>query len=89
MLKVVDSAVPIACWSCSVAHNDSTLFCPHCSKIQPASGDFFQVFSLGRGFQVDLPPSKTSFTASAASCTPTASPVPPNRNVNGAWQTRR
>jgi molecular chaperone HscB len=54
MLKVVDSAVPIACWSCSVAHNDSTLFCPHCSKIQPASGDFFQVFSLGRGFQVDL-----------------------------------
>ena len=35
MLKVIDSAVPVACWSCSVAHNASTLFCPHCSKIQP------------------------------------------------------
>jgi molecular chaperone HscB len=55
MLKFADSAVPVACWSCSVAHNDSTLFCPHCSKIQPAAaGDFFQVFSLERGFQVDL-----------------------------------
>jgi molecular chaperone HscB len=56
MLKVLDSAVPIACWSCSVGHNDSTLFCPHCSKIQPPpGGDFFQVFGLGRGFQIDLP----------------------------------
>src|SRR5271157_2067702 len=55
MLKVVDSAVPVACWSCSVAHNDLTLFCPHCSKIQPPpGGDFFQVFGLQRGFQVDL-----------------------------------
>jgi molecular chaperone HscB len=55
MLKVLDSAVPIACWSCSVAHNDSTLFCPHCSKIQPPpGGDYFQVFGLERGFQVDL-----------------------------------
>jgi molecular chaperone HscB len=56
MLKVVDSAVPIACWSCSIGHNDSTLFCPHCSKIQPPpGGDFFQVFDLPRGFQIDLP----------------------------------
>src|ERR1700690_2644533 len=56
MLKVLDSAVPIACWSCSIGHNDSTLFCPHCSKIQPPpGGDFFQVFSLERQFQVDLP----------------------------------
>src|ERR1700677_4246909 len=55
MLNVLDSAVPIACWSCSVAHNDSTLFCPHCSKIQPPpGGDYFQVFGLERGFQVDL-----------------------------------
>ena len=55
MLKVLDSAVPVACWSCSVAHNDSTLFCPHCSKIQPPpGGDYFQVFGLERGFQVDL-----------------------------------
>ena len=56
MLKVIDSAVPIACWSCSIGHNDSTLFCPHCSKIQPPpGGDFFQVFDLPRGFQIDLP----------------------------------
>jgi molecular chaperone HscB len=56
MLKILDSAVPIACWSCSIGHNDSTLFCPHCSKIQPPpGGDFFQVFSLERRFSVDLP----------------------------------
>ena len=55
MLKVLDTAVPIACWSCSIGHNDSTLFCPHCSKIQPPpGGDFFQVFGLERGFQIDL-----------------------------------
>ena len=47
MLKVLDPAVPVACWSCSVAHNESTLFCPHCSKIQPPrGGDFFSVFGL-------------------------------------------
>jgi molecular chaperone HscB len=55
MIEVLNSAVPVACWSCSVAHNDSTLFCPHCSKIQPAAaGDFFRVFGLERGFQIDL-----------------------------------
>src|ERR1035438_3534141 len=55
MLKTLDSAVPIACWSCSIGHNDSTLFCPHCSKIQPPpGGDFFQVFGLVRRFAVDL-----------------------------------
>jgi molecular chaperone HscB len=55
MLKTIDSAVPVACWSCSVAHNDSTLFCPHCSKIQPPpESDYFQVLGLQRGFQVDL-----------------------------------
>jgi molecular chaperone HscB len=55
MLNVLDSAVPIACWSCSVAQNDSTLFCPHCSKIQPPpGGDFFHVFGLERGFNIDL-----------------------------------
>src|ERR1035438_7635202 len=56
MIKLLDSAGPIACLSCSVAHNDSTLFCPHCSKIQPPPGsDYFRVFALERGFQVDLP----------------------------------
>jgi molecular chaperone HscB len=55
MLKVVDSAVPVACWSCSIAHNDSTLFCPHCSKIQPPSGaDFFTVFGLSPQLNLDL-----------------------------------
>jgi molecular chaperone HscB len=55
MLKTIDSAVPVACWSCSVAHNDSTLFCPHCAKIQPPpESDYFQVLGLQRGFQVDL-----------------------------------
>jgi len=55
MLKVVDSAVPVACWSCNVAHNASTLFCPHCSKIQPAAaGDYFSVFSLVPMLNLDL-----------------------------------
>jgi molecular chaperone HscB len=55
MLKVVDSAVPVACWSCSVAHNDSILFCPHCSKIQPPpGGDFFAVFGLEPRLELDL-----------------------------------
>jgi molecular chaperone HscB len=62
MLKVVDTAVPIACWSCSIGHNDSTLFCPHCSKIQPPpGGDFFQVFGLPRGFEIDLPALELEF----------------------------
>jgi molecular chaperone HscB len=62
MLKVVDTAVPIACWSCSIGHNDSTLFCPHCSKIQPPpGGDFFQVFGLPRGFEIDLPALELDF----------------------------
>jgi molecular chaperone HscB len=56
MLKVLDSAVPIACWSCSIGHNDSTLFCPHCSKIQPPpGGDYFSVFGLKPKLDLDLP----------------------------------
>ena len=55
MLKVVESAVPVACWSCSVAHNESTLFCPHCSKIQPPpGGDYFSVFGLKPHLNLDL-----------------------------------
>ena len=55
MLNVVDPAVPVACWSCSVAHNHSSLFCPHCSKIQPPSGgDFFFVFGLRPRLNLDL-----------------------------------
>ncbi|HEY2468984.1 MAG TPA: Fe-S protein assembly co-chaperone HscB [Terracidiphilus sp.] len=55
MLKVLDSAVPVACWSCAVAHNESILFCPHCSKIQPPpGGDYFSVFSLVPALDLDL-----------------------------------
>ena len=62
MLKVLDSAIPIACWSCSIGHNDSTLFCPHCSKIQPPpGGDFFSVFGLEPRLNLDLPALETEF----------------------------
>src|ERR1035441_8564079 len=55
MFKVIDSAVPVACWSCSVAHNDATLFCPHCSKIQPPpGGDYFFVFGIVPRLDLDL-----------------------------------
>ena len=55
MLNVVDPAVPVSCWSCSVAHNESTLFCPHCSKIQPPpGGDFFSVFRLTPHLNLDV-----------------------------------
>jgi molecular chaperone HscB len=55
MLKVLDSAVPVACWSCSISHNDSTLFCPHCSKIQPPpGGDYYSVFGLKPRLNLDL-----------------------------------
>ncbi|MFZ0306445.1 MAG: Fe-S protein assembly co-chaperone HscB [Terracidiphilus sp.] len=62
MMKVLDSAVPIACWSCSVGHNESTLFCPHCAKIQPPpSGDYFTVFSLEPRLNIDLPALEQEF----------------------------
>lgn len=55
MLKVIDTAVPVSCWACSVAHNESTLFCPHCSKIQPPpGGDYFSVFGLVPRLNLDL-----------------------------------
>jgi molecular chaperone HscB len=55
MLKVIESAVPVSCWSCSVAHNHSTLFCPQCSKIQPPTGgDYYSVFSIDPKLNVDL-----------------------------------
>jgi molecular chaperone HscB len=38
-----------------VAHNDVTLFCPHCSKIQPPpGGDYFSVFGLEERLDLDL-----------------------------------
>jgi molecular chaperone HscB len=54
MLKV-ESAAPVACWSCSVAHDELELFCPHCGKIQPPSGgDYFSVFGLVPRLDLDL-----------------------------------
>ncbi len=62
MSNVLDSAVPVACWSCHAAQNELTLFCPQCGKIQPASaGDFFRVFGLARAFQIDLEPLEREF----------------------------
>jgi molecular chaperone HscB len=38
-----------------VAHNESTLFCPYCSKIQPPpGGDYFSVFGLEKRLNLDL-----------------------------------
>ena len=55
MFEVLDSAIPVACWSCSVAHNESTLFCPNCSKIQPPiGGSYYSVFSLEPRLNLDL-----------------------------------
>jgi molecular chaperone HscB len=54
MVKV-DSAIPAACWSCFVAHNELTLFCSHCSKIQPPPGaHYFSVFGLTPRLNLDL-----------------------------------
>jgi len=62
MLNVLDSAVPIACWSCSIGHSTSTLFCPHCSKIQPPSGGtYFSVFGLKPMLNIDLPALESEF----------------------------
>jgi molecular chaperone HscB len=62
MFKVLDSAVPIACWSCSIGHNDSTLFCPHCSKIQPPpGGDYYSVFGLEPKLNLDMPALEREF----------------------------
>jgi molecular chaperone HscB len=62
MLKVLDSAVPVACWSCSIGHNDFTLFCPNCSKIQPPpGGDYFSVFGMKPRLNLDLPALEAEF----------------------------
>jgi molecular chaperone HscB len=55
MLKIMDSAVPVECWSCSVAQNESKLFCAHCSKIQPPpGGDYYSVFGMKPQLEIDL-----------------------------------
>ncbi len=55
MSRVLDSAVPVACWSCSVELDDAPLFCPHCSRIQPPpGGNYFSVFGLEPRLNLDL-----------------------------------
>lgn len=55
MLKVVDSAIPVACWSCSAVHDASALFCPNCNKLQPPpAGDYFSIFGLEPRLNLDL-----------------------------------
>ena len=62
MLNVLDSAVPVACWSCAVEQTTSTLFCPHCSKIQPPSGgSYFSVLGLDPHLNIDLNALETEF----------------------------
>ncbi len=62
MLKAVESAVPVACWSCSVAQNASALFCSQCSKIQPPpTGEYFSVFGLEPRLNLDLPALESEF----------------------------
>ena len=90
MLKVLDSAVPVACWSCAVAHNESTLFCPHCSKIQPPpGGDYFSVFGLEQRLNLDLAALEHEFHRLSRRCILTALPAPEKTRSNGAWLTRR
>lgn len=55
ILQRNDRAVPVQCWSCFVAQNESTLFCSSCSRIQPPLRmDYFQVFQLPRQLEIDL-----------------------------------
>jgi molecular chaperone HscB len=62
MITVLDSAVPVACWSCSIGRSPSTLFCPQCSKIQPPSGGtYFSVFGLKPLLNIDLSALETEF----------------------------
>ena len=62
MLNVLDSAVPVECWSCAHGHSTSTLFCPHCSKIQPPhGGSYFTVFGMTPHLNIDLPALETEF----------------------------
>ena len=57
-------------------HNDSTLFCPHCSKIQPPpGGDYFSVFGLTPRLDLDLAAWNTSSIDSAAKCIRTVLPA--------------
>jgi molecular chaperone HscB len=54
-MKAVASAIPVACWSCSSAHDASALFCSNCSKIQPPpTGEYFSILGLEPRLNLDL-----------------------------------
>ena len=62
MLKVIESAVPAACWSCAVGAPQPSLFCEHCSKIQPPpGGNYFSLFGLEPRLNLDLATLETEF----------------------------
>jgi molecular chaperone HscB len=55
MLKVTDSAVPVACWSCSAPVDGLALFCSNCGRIQPPpTGEYFSIFGLEPRLKLDL-----------------------------------
>ena len=56
MLKVLDSAVPVACWSCSVAHNDVHALLPALQQDSaPARRRlFFRSSACSARFKLDL-----------------------------------
>jgi molecular chaperone HscB len=54
-MKIIGSAIPVACWSCSSAHEASALFCSNCNKIQPApTGEYFSLLGLEPRLNLDL-----------------------------------
>ena len=60
------------------AHNESTLFCPHCSKIQPPPGArlFLRLRPRAEAESRSRCPGKRVSPAQPQGCTPTASPAP-------------
>src|SRR6202000_2162082 len=51
----IPTPAAIPCWSCSTAIDESALFCPHCSKIQPPHPiHYFSVFGLVPALNLDL-----------------------------------
>jgi molecular chaperone HscB len=55
MLKTIESAIPVPCWSCALVQEEAQLFCPQCNKIQPPpGGNYFSVFSLVPRLDLDL-----------------------------------
>ena len=55
-------SAPAACWACHTVLANAALVCPQCGKIQPPKpSDYFQVFSLDRKLQIDVPSLEREF----------------------------